>query len=234
MDLAFYYCNENEPVLALTGEWRPYHPFFGCVSLAIILANWTPPQKIASKDGAAGYLISASKSLWLLTLLRKKLHSKQSWAFKPVEQLLSPQSVRNFSMSHLFFCVCWSYQNAYTPGKDDLFSLHWPTLWKRKSHFKTAEQKKGNSFVSLFTLCVCHWTVTSTSRTMSILFIHLFSGSETHRRHYQMLQKPFSGNQAHWESWRTQVYYASGLRGVNTPSSRPRTKGLQSLYIDLW
>ena len=32
------------------------------------------------------------------------------------------------------------------------------------------------------------------------------------------------------ESWRTQVYYASGPRGVNTPSSEPQTKGLQSFY----
>ena len=35
----------------------------------------------------------------------------------------------------------------------------------------------------------------------------------------------------HLESWRTQVYYASGPRGVNTPSSDLRTKGLQSFYI---
>ena len=32
------------------------------------------------------------------------------------------------------------------------------------------------------------------------------------------------------ESWRTQVYYTSGPKGVNTPSSEPQTKGLQSLY----
>ena len=39
----------------------------------------------------------------------------------------------------------------------------------------------------------------------------------------------YSRNQApHSESWRTQVYYAGGPRGVNTPSSEPRTKGLQS------
>ena len=136
-------------------------------------------------------------------------------------------------MSHLFFRgLLGPYQNANTPGKDDLFGLHWPTLWERKSHFKTAEQKKGNSFVSLFTFCVCHWTVTSpTSRTMSILFIHLFSGFETHRRHWKCCRNDFSRNQApHSESWRTQVYYASGLRGVNTPSSEPRTKGLQSFY----
>ena len=38
-------------------------------------------------------------------------------------------------------------------------------------------------------------------------------------------------NQApHSESWRTQVDYASGPREVNTPSSEPRTKGLQSFY----
>ena len=38
-----------------------------------------------------------------------------------------------------------------------------------------------------------------------------------------------SRNQApHLESWRIQVYYAGGPRGVNTPSSEPQTKGLQS------
>ena len=44
----------------------------------------------------------------------------------------------------------------------------------------------------------------------------------------------YSRNQApHSESWRTQVYYAGGPRGVNTPSSEPRTKSLQSfLYMD--
>lgn len=31
---------------------------------------------------------------------------------------------------------------------------------------------------------------------------------------------------------RTQVYYTGGPRGVNTPSSKPWTKGLQSLYMD--
>ena len=34
----------------------------------------------------------------------------------------------------------------------------------------------------------------------------------------------------HWENWRTQVYYASGPRGVNTPSSEPGRKELQSFY----
>ena len=38
-------------------------------------------------------------------------------------------------------------------------------------------------------------------------------------------------NQAPYlESWRTQVYYTSGPRGVNTSSSEPQTKGLQSFY----
>ena len=32
------------------------------------------------------------------------------------------------------------------------------------------------------------------------------------------------------ESWRTQVYYTGGPRRVNTPSSEPPTKGLQSFY----
>ena len=46
-----------------------------------------------------------------------------------------------------------------------------------------------------------------------------------------MLQKPYSRNQVpQSESWRTQVYYACGPRGVNAPSSEPRTKGLQSFY----
>ena len=41
----------------------------------------------------------------------------------------------------------------------------------------------------------------------------------------------YSKNQApHSESWRTQVYYAGGPIGVNTPSSEPQTKGLQSFY----
>ena len=49
------------------------------------------------------------------------------------------------------------------------------------------------------------------------------------------LTKPvFLRNQApHSESWRTQVYYACGPRGVNTPRFEPRTKGLHSfLYTD--
>ena len=38
-------------------------------------------------------------------------------------------------------------------------------------------------------------------------------------------------NQApHLESWRTQVYYTSGPRGVNTSSSEPWRKELQSSY----
>lgn len=32
------------------------------------------------------------------------------------------------------------------------------------------------------------------------------------------------------ESWPTQVYYASGPKGVNTLISEPRIKGLQSFY----
>ena len=34
----------------------------------------------------------------------------------------------------------------------------------------------------------------------------------------------------HLESWRTQVYYAGGPRGVNTLSSEAWTKVLQSFY----
>ena len=38
-------------------------------------------------------------------------------------------------------------------------------------------------------------------------------------------------NQApHSESWRTQVYYAGGPQEPNSPSSEPKTKGLQSFY----
>ena len=41
----------------------------------------------------------------------------------------------------------------------------------------------------------------------------------------------YSRNKApHWESWRTQVYYAGGPRGDNNPSSEHQTKGLQSFY----
>ena len=41
----------------------------------------------------------------------------------------------------------------------------------------------------------------------------------------------YSRNQApHLKSWRTQVDYAGGPRGVNTPSSEPQTRGLQSFY----
>ena len=41
----------------------------------------------------------------------------------------------------------------------------------------------------------------------------------------------YSRNQApHLESWRTQVYYTGGPRGVNTPSSEHRINGLQSFY----
>ena len=41
----------------------------------------------------------------------------------------------------------------------------------------------------------------------------------------------YSRNQApHSEIWRTLIYYASGPREVNSPSSELRTKGLQSFY----
>ena len=44
-----------------------------------------------------------------------------------------------------------------------------------------------------------------------------------------------TGNQEtrapHKESWRTPVHYAIGPRGVNTPSSEPQAKGLQSFYL---
>ena len=47
------------------------------------------------------------------------------------------------------------------------------------------------------------------------------------RNQYSRKQAP------HWESWRTQVYYAGGPRGVHTPSSEPQIKGLQRfLYTD--
>ena len=47
----------------------------------------------------------------------------------------------------------------------------------------------------------------------------------------EMLQKSVIDNPTpHSESWKTQVYCSSGPRGVNTPSSEPLTKGLQSFY----
>ena len=49
---------------------------------------------------------------------------------------------------------------------------------------------------------------------------------------YHCCRNQYLRNHApHLESWRTQVYYASGPRGVNTPSSDLRTKGLQSFYV---
>ena len=44
------------------------------------------------------------------------------------------------------------------------------------------------------------------------------------RNQYSRSQVP------HSESWRTQIYYAGGPSGVNTPSSEPQTKGLRSFY----
>ena len=40
----------------------------------------------------------------------------------------------------------------------------------------------------------------------------------------------FRNQTPHSMSWRTRVYYAGGPRGVNTPSSEPQRKGLQSFY----
>ena len=49
--------------------------------------------------------------------------------------------------------------------------------------------------------------------------------------HFSCWRNQYSRNQApHSDTWRTQVYYASGPRGVNTLSSEPWTKGLQSFY----
>ena len=55
-------------------------------------------------------------------------------------------------------------------------------------------------------------------------FLFLKQGSLCCRNLYSRNQAPYL------ESWRTQVYYASGPRGVNTPSSEPQTKGLQNFY----
>ena len=56
------------------------------------------------------------------------------------------------------------------------------------------------------------------------LFLFLKQGSLCCRNPYSRNQAPYL------ESWRTQVYYASGPRGVNTPSSEPQTKGLQNFH----
>ena len=54
---------------------------------------------------------------------------------------------------------------------------------------------------------------------------------ESHWSLQKCCRNQYSRNQApHSESSRTQVYYASGPRGVNSPSSEPQTKGLQSFY----
>ena len=51
------------------------------------------------------------------------------------------------------------------------------------------------------------------------------------KRKKKYCRNQYSRNQApHSESCRTQVYYTGGPREVNTPSSEPRTKGLQSFY----
>ena len=45
----------------------------------------------------------------------------------------------------------------------------------------------------------------------------------------QWCRNQYSGNQAsHSERWRTQVYYAGGPRGVNTPSSEPQQRGYRA------
>ena len=69
--------------------------------------------------------------------------------------------------------------------------------------------------------CLSPWTCSAWTLAASVSVSWLWYCC---RNQYLRNQAP------HLESWRTQVYYASRPRGVNTTSSEPWTKGLESFY----
>ena len=71
---------------------------------------------------------------------------------------------------------------------------------------------------------------------LTYLLRNVYTGQEAIVRsgHRTVAETSTLGNQApHLESWRTQVYYANRLRGVNASSSEPQTKEItESAYTD--
>lgn len=67
-------CNSKQTCFGrIIGGGRPQHPLCGYQSRQESCQTELLFQNASSKDGGAGYLISTSKSLWQLPLLRKKL-----------------------------------------------------------------------------------------------------------------------------------------------------------------
>ena len=97
---------KNEPVLALTGEWRPYHPFFGCQSWQSSWPTELPPQRISSKDRAAGYLISASKITVTINTFEEKNYLQAKLAVQVSEAVALPRVSETFPWVTYSFVAC--------------------------------------------------------------------------------------------------------------------------------
>ena len=79
------------------------------------------------------------KSLWLLTLLRKKITSKQNWPFKSVEQLLSPECQKLFHESLILSWLARSLSKCKYPWE------RWP-LWPSLANTLGKEESFQNSW----------------------------------------------------------------------------------------
>ena len=80
-------------------------------------------------------------------------------------------------------------------------------------------------------LLVCLGVPCSSPAVPPVWWLKGLTWLESHWGLQKCCKNQYLRNQApHLESWRTQVYYTGRPRGVNTPSSEPRTKGLQSFY----
>ena len=94
------------------------------------------------------------------------------------------------------------------------------SVWKRT---RNTIRWRASSFISEF--------LSSSPAKPPVWLLKGPVGLESHWGLQKCCRNQYSRSQVlHTESWRTQVYYTGGARGINTPSSEPQTKRVQSFY----
>ena len=95
------------------------------------------------------------------------------------------------------------------------------SVWKRT---RNTIRWRASSFISEF--------LSSSPAKPPVWLLKGPVGLESHWGLQKCCRNQYSRSQVlHTESWRTQVYYTGGARGINTPSSEPQTKSLRDFVI---
>ena len=139
--------------------------------------------------------------------------------------------------AHVCFisCIAGGFSTHWATGRNVYILLKYGFLWPRSSVVESylfLVFLRNYQRATTVLKCLVAYVVVVQSLSCVLYFVILWTAAHQAFLSFTIswcCRNQTSRNQApHSENWRTQVYYTGGPRGVNTPSSKPHTKGLQS------